>query len=281
MSEETGQVRDRATLLAEFKIIASKYSANGDGLAPMLAELVQRVPKDAFNRSFLPENVALLIGEIDEDSSQAVIQDMWDIHRDLPVSQPLQLILSSCGGQVYSGLAIIGTINELRRQGRRVHIHVSGWALSMAFEILQAADYRSMEPTAYLMTHEEQYGYEGNTSDQEQETKFSRGQETLMLERLASRTGKTVKYYRDKIAHKNWYIGPDAALAEGFIDEVKPVPPLPVTVGMSQLPKRPRGSKAAKRETLRTEESIHAPSQTLEGGSQQEEETATSVGSNA
>lgn len=291
MSEEIAQLRDRASLLSEFQVIAAKHGFIVPYPDPnatvtvtyrigevyeLLSELVQRVPKDAFSRSYLPDNVSLLIGEINEESALGIVQDLWDIHKDAPVGQPIQLIMSSCGGQVYAGLAIIGTINELRRLGREVHIHVLGWALSMAFDILQSASYRTMEPTAYLMTHEEQYGYEGSTSDQEQETKFSRAQETLMLERLAERTGRTVKYYRDKIAHKNWYIGPAEAISEGLIDEIKTVPAYRMTPAAPLPIRRRKGTPAKERETtLSTEESTHAPASTLEVGSQQEEKTAT------
>lgn len=291
MSDEIVQVKDRATLLSEFAVIAYKRgyalpsSTNTDVLTvqytvkdfqDFLAELVQRVPKDAFSRSFLPENIAILVGEISEDTINDVIQDLWDIHTSIPRGQHIQILMSSCGGQVYSGLALIGTINELRRQGREVRIHVLGWALSMAFDILESASYRTMEPTAYLMTHEEQYGYEGGTSEQETETKFSRGQELLMLERLAARTGRTVKYYRDKIAHKNWYIGPAEALSEGLIDEVVTVPAFAQTPANPVPARKTRKVAPAKGAESKTQEESHAITQTAEVERVQEEEAVPS-----
>lgn len=271
MAELITQVRDPAMLLAEFQVITAKHGLGGEVL-PLLSDLVSAVPKDAFSRSYLPDNVVLMIGEVDEELIVDTVKDIWDVHKDIAPGEPIKIIMSTCGGQVYSGLALIGTINELRRLGREVHIHVLGWALSMGFDILQSASHRSMEPTSYLMMHEEQYGYEGSTSDQEQETKFSRGQEQLMLERLSERTGRPTKFYKDKIAHKNWYIGPKEALAEGLIDEVVSVPPFTLTPAQTVVPaKRSRKVTPAKSAESKTQEGTqHAVTQATEEGLVQE-----------
>lgn len=217
----------------------------------LCSRLLSRIPINAFEGTE-PHNRVLLIGDIDDEVAEEFItDDLWPFHYYNPIDKVLEIHLTSPGGVVDSGLAIISAIHAIRRAGRKVHIHVTGEACSMAFWILQSADHRSMEPFGALMVHEEQGGVDGSTTTRLNDAKFSQQREKLLFEALAQRTGRTVKYYQEKSKAKDWFISAAVALEEGLIDEVAVVPPLPASPATAARPK-PRTSKAKSTEETPT-----------------------------
>ena len=65
----------------------------------------------------------------------------------------IKLNISSPGGEVYGGLAIIRAIKEFQKQGIRFIGNVQGYAMSIAFMILQCCDERIMGKYDVLMCH--------------------------------------------------------------------------------------------------------------------------------
>jgi ATP-dependent protease ClpP protease subunit len=172
-----------------------------------------------------------------------IIDELLYLDETLPPTEPITILISSEGGHICPALAIQGTITLLRRQGRTVNGHVLGWAMSSAFEILQACDHRSMEAFASLMTHEVQSSTDGSTTTSEDEVKFSRQTEKRLFELfLESRSGKDYKYYKPRIKAKQWYLSAPEALAEGFVDEITSLPPFKGPKA-PPAPKRPRKAK--------------------------------------
>jgi len=66
---------------------------------------------------------------------------------------PITVVLSSPGGLVDGGFALMDEIAAVRAAGVPVHGLVQGLAASMAVTILQACEYRAAGPHALLMVH--------------------------------------------------------------------------------------------------------------------------------
>jgi ATP-dependent protease ClpP protease subunit len=235
-------------LLERFQAVAARHGITS---LPFLADLVQQVPVAAFSTlDFSREAKVWLVGEIGgKDQESMAMQFALDITSAniyAPQSVPIQIYLSSPGGDVDGGLLIQAAISQARRSGRKVHIHVMGYAMSAAFDVVQVCDYRTAEPNAAFMTHEEQFGVEGSSSDVANTAAFSQKMEKIQWEILTSRTGQPAKYYQDKTKSKEWYMTAKEALAEGFIDEIIAIPSLPKAKNMkAPTPPKVRNRKVA------------------------------------
>ena len=67
--------------------------------------------------------------------------------------KPIRVIISSPGGDILDGMTIIRAIQHAQNHGIKVTCEVFGHALSMAFVISQAGDYRIMGSGDVLMCH--------------------------------------------------------------------------------------------------------------------------------
>jgi ATP-dependent protease ClpP protease subunit len=123
--------------------------------------------------------------------------------------------------------------------GRKVVGVIAGDAWSAAFYVLQSCDERLMFPLTSILVHEPWFdGAEAETSTQKLVTgQFAKHLEKLFFVQLSIRTGRTVKFYQDKVRSGEWFLDPDAALAEGFVDRILTAPPFKVSPAIP-LPKR-------------------------------------------
>ena len=209
-----------------------------ESLMELIALLTLEVPDGAFD-AIAPRAKGLiyLMGEISEEKIQEFIDNLLAVHYNTPVGQPITVVMSSAGGDLHAGMTAISTIQHIRRSGRKVNIHVAGCAQSMASYILQAADHRSMEPTAYLMIHELQTEIpEGSTSYHINEAVFNRKLDRMLLDSWYPRTGHPSDYYLKKIKNKELYLTSAEALTEHLVDEIVswspyPSPPPPLRKG--------------------------------------------------
>jgi ATP-dependent protease ClpP protease subunit len=192
-------------------------------MSMMLPKIVSAIPAGAFD-PLQPFDQGILFyhGDVNESHILEIQHDITRVHLNLAPDKPILINMSSFGGGVHAGNALISTIRDVQRQGRKVNIHVQGTAMSMATIILQEADYRSIESGVHMMIHEVQYGSGGSHTANVTQQKFSERLQTEMFSRYTARTGMPPKYYMDKIRANNevWYLSAEEALAEGLVDEV-------------------------------------------------------------
>jgi hypothetical protein len=112
-----------------------------------------------------------------------------------------------------------------------------GQAASMAFDVLQCCDYRTIEYNAHLMTHEEQLtGDSASSSASVASGRFSHKIEKICYASWSARTGRPVSYYTEQLKTE-WWMTAEEALGEGFVDEIiypPPFRPSPATVPMKR-----------------------------------------------
>ena len=251
---------DRSGLYAKMLLVATEHYEGGvvePSLGALLAKIAQVVPSQAFAPTDpLEKNIVMLVGGLsdstggsasqDENISMQVIGEMLEIHYNKPLSEPIRLLISSGGGDVDLGLAIMSTIRIIRSEGRQVHAHVQGYALSCAAFILEQCDYRTIEEFGGVMLHEIQYGVpeEKGTSARANDTKFDHNMEAQIWALLSKRTGQPIKYYQDKVKNGEWYLNAQQAYDEQLVDEIIPTPAFnPPRITAAKAPRAPRARK--------------------------------------
>jgi ATP-dependent protease ClpP protease subunit len=200
---------------------------NLDGwLAEWVPELISEVPSEAYEeKSPADAGVLFLHADITEKSVTVVQEDLVSAHLSLKQRVRMTLNLSTTGGDTGAALALMGTIYDLRRQGRDVDIVIRSLGLSSGSIILQAATRRIMESHAYLLLHEPHYSMPDLTFRQHSdELKMTALLVKTICEIYASRSKHDAKFFEDLIERRDVYLTAREALAYGLVDEVLRVP---------------------------------------------------------
>jgi ATP-dependent protease ClpP protease subunit len=217
----------RAELRLQFEKIVNRVVDDVATRDALISDLLHLVPRRAFD-SVDPADEGMLFfhSEIEEQHVVPLQQQLLRTHLNLPPEKPITLFLSSVGGNVFAGLALVSTITSLRRLDREVNVHIEGVALSMASVIAQAANYRTMEASSFFLLHEVWYRTSGRLSDHAEERAFQERLQDRLYELYSNRTGKSLEYYRKKLYKTDWYLDADEALREGLVDAVLTAPGL-------------------------------------------------------
>ena len=178
-------------------------------------------PKPAWERGFV-----FMHGDFEERYVLELQSEILTVHGNIKPAVPITLYLSSFGGSWESGCALYSTIQEVRRAGRTVNCHVQGTAMSMGSIIVQACDVRTIEPFASMMVHENYDGIVAKTSDAKDRVAFQeRVIDATFCRLYASRSGKTIEFWREKIARRDVYLTAREAVNLGLVDRIKPIAP--------------------------------------------------------
>ena len=215
---------NRAELRFQFDQILPRFDDSSSRDA-IVSELLDVVPPHAFE-PIEPSDEGMLFfhSEIEEQHVVPLQQQLIRTHLNLAPDKPVTLFLSSVGGNVFAGLALVSTITSLRRLGREVNVHIEGVAMSMASVIAQVANHRTMEASSFFLLHEVWYRTSGRVSDHGEERAFQERLQDRLYEIYANRTGKSIDYYRKKLYKTDWYLDADEALREGLVDAVLTAP---------------------------------------------------------
>lgn len=202
-----------------------RAKAIAESLAP---RLIAQVPTEAFEMKPMWEaGVILFHGDVTEEHAKWMQQELSEVHLNIKKGLPITIYLSSFGGYCEAGMAVFSTIQELRRAGRVVNVHVTGTAMSMGSILVQACDTRTIEPYATMMLHESWDYFEGKVSDAKDRVAFNERYDNMLSSIYASRSGKPTSYWTQKMARRDWYLTARDAVAEGLVDKIRPIKPYP------------------------------------------------------
>jgi ATP-dependent Clp endopeptidase proteolytic subunit ClpP len=141
-------------------------------------------------------------------------------HRLEPGSD-IEIIFTSPGGDVISGLALFDYIQELRASGHKVTTKAQGYAASMASILLQAGDVRVMNAEAWLLIHEASFGAGGKLGEVEDTVEWVKKVSKRIKDIYAKRSSLTAPQIEQRWRRKDWWIDADEALKLGFCDEIE------------------------------------------------------------
>jgi ATP-dependent Clp protease protease subunit len=187
---------------------------------PTVVETTHRGERnwDIFSR-LLKDRIVFLGTEINDDVANIIIAQFLFLESEDP-DKEIMLYVNSPGGVVTSGLAIYDTMQYVRST---VSTTCLGMAASMAAVLLTAGHKgrRMALPNARVMIHQPSGGARGQVTDIEIQAKESRHMKDVVVEILASATGKSKELIHKDI-DRDFYLSAAQAKEYGLIDEVLP-----------------------------------------------------------
>lgn len=169
-----------------------------------------------FDYGINPETRTInLTGEVNE-----IMYDLFEIGMTYLESKSKATItvkINSPGGSTYDAMGIISRLKESKC---KVVTKGYGHVMSAATLILASGDKRMMSSEAFLMWHEASYDISGRHSSNKALVDQVSKEEAFWADRMAERSNKDAKYWRECGIHVDAYFTADQLLELGVIDEI-------------------------------------------------------------
>jgi len=164
---------------------------------------------------------------VGEKSAKECI-DQLNLWRRQEPGCEIEVIFSSPGGDVVSGMALWDYFNDVKKEGHRLITGSQGYAASMAGILLQAGDVRWIGRESYMLIHEISAGMMGSFGELEDRMKWMEKVQERILDifavRCARATNESIPVVRKRIEKNwkrtDWWIDSTEALRLGLVDEV-------------------------------------------------------------
>lgn len=160
-----------------------------------------------------------LSGEINDFSVGVAIDELFAAERKGKADR-IELWITTYGGSVDAGFALIDAINELKLP---VDIVAAGSCMSMGAYILQAGDRRYATPNTRLMIHSISSVFEGDIQQGKMQMRQVALLESNALKIVAKRVGMSVKDLK-RFQGNIRFMSPEEALKHNFIDDIRRPP---------------------------------------------------------
>jgi len=227
-AEEMRQLRlERTRALRDASLLAVK-KAEAEALAADAIAREQRVQAEIVERKHREEMAAPQFHHIFSFSSGvgeapvAACQLALNQWHQLDPGCPIQIDITSYGGDVVQGMRLFDYIREVSAMGHRITTVCRGAAMSMAGVLLQAGDHRIMGPQATLMIHEVSFIALGKIGEVEDTTKWAEKLCEHIVDIFVRRSGGKLStaYIKEHYVRKDWFLDAAEALSLGMADEI-------------------------------------------------------------
>ncbi len=164
------------------------------------------------------QSIITLFEEIDDDTSYAIITQLLYLD-SLETTDDIKLYINSPGGSVTAGLAIIDTINTMKRKVQTIGI---GSCASMAaLLLLSGTGERKALKNTRVMLHSVSGGSIGNYHDIK--INFIEGEylQKKMMTLVSNSTNLSLEEV-EKLTERDCYMSTDECIKNGIIDSVVP-----------------------------------------------------------
>jgi len=172
-----------------------------------------------FSEKFLEKRSIFFWGEVDDDSAEKVINKLLYLEMENP-GKPITMYISSPGGSVTSGMAILDTMKMISSPVKTVCI---GLCASMASLLLSAGEKGSREIFSHgeVMIHQPLIGgrFQDKASNLEITAKNILKTKRITAEILAENCGKDVETVMQDIEEDHWMDAKEA-LEYGIVDKI-------------------------------------------------------------
>jgi ATP-dependent Clp protease protease subunit len=171
---------------------------------------------DLFSK-LLGDRVIVITEAIDDQMMGIIVSQLLYLEA-MDSQEPIHIYISSPGGSVMSGLAILDTMNLISAP---VYTYAMGLVASMAAVLFTCGEkgHRYMLPNAEVMIHQPLGGYSGQASDIEIHTNHILNLKRRLYKILSKATGKSEKVI-EKESDRDNYMEAKAAIAFGLADEI-------------------------------------------------------------
>ena len=189
------------------KSTISHFRGHGPAIRPTAIEETPKVFGPTAVVTLRSENTLVFNSVVTEASVAKFQMELQEMSHKLPDSADIVVVMSTPGGDVEAGNALIDSIKGVPQHVKTLTI----FAASMGFHIVENADQRMILSNGVLMSHRAKGGVDGEF-DGSVEVRFRFIKN--MLDRLnitaASRMGLSLADYKDLIHDEYWTRGSDA-----------------------------------------------------------------------
>ena len=187
-------------------------------LVPYVIEQTPRGERsyDIYSR-LLNDRIIFLGEEINSVSANLVVAQLLHLESQ-DAEKDISLYINSPGGEVYSGLAILDTMNFIKPQVSTICV---GMAASMAAVLLSAGakGKRFCLPNSRVMIHQPLGGYQGQATDIEIHAREILKVKGRMNELMAHHTGQSLEQI-ERDTERDRFLSAAEAVEYGLVDSI-------------------------------------------------------------
>ena len=168
----------------------------------------------------LQERTIIINEDIGDDLLESAIVPFMDMDND-GSGKPIEIILSTCGGEIYSGFNLV---DQIERAKSPVTIHIMSMAASMGLLIAMAGKNNPnvktvCHPFSVGLLHSGSQYMEGTTHAVKDTFNFSQKYEERVKAYILSHTNIDEDLY-EKVERKEYWMDSDEMLRLGIVDEI-------------------------------------------------------------
>jgi len=162
-------------------------------------------------------HVNKLLLSVDEELTKKYCKTIHEEGPDSNIKKPIiNLRIHSPGGDVFSSLAIIDVINQLKCD---VHTHIDGCAASGAAMIALNGKKRYIGKNGFMLLHQLSGSQSGKYEDMQDELKNSKKIMEL-IKRMVRDKSNIEPEEIDEILKHEWWLSAEECLDYGLVDEI-------------------------------------------------------------
>ncbi len=167
----------------------------------------------------LKERIIFLGTPINEVVANLVVAQLLFLNHE-DSEKEIYMYINSPGGQVYAGLAIYDTMQQIQMTNP-IYTYAIGVTASFGTVLLAAGtkNHRFALPHATIHVHQPLGGAQGQATDVEIQAKEILRLRSLLNQILVKHTGQSLEVI-ERDTDRDFYLDAKAAVAYGFVDEV-------------------------------------------------------------
>ncbi len=167
----------------------------------------------------LKERIIFIGTPINDVVANLIVAELLFLNHE-DSERPIHIYINSPGGQVYSGLAIYDTMQQVQMTNR-ICTYAIGVTASFGTVLLSAGTkgFRYALPHATIHVHQPLGGAQGQATDVEIQAKEILRLRTSLNQILVKHTGQTLEVI-ERDTDRDFYLDAQAAIAYGFVDQI-------------------------------------------------------------
>ena len=188
---------------------------------PIIPTVKDRSPRgeryfDLFSK-LINDRVIIITEQVDDHMMGVIVAQLLYLEAE-DSSEPIHMYISSPGGSVMAGLAILDTMQLISAP---VYTYAMGMVASMAAVLFTCGEkgHRYMLPNAEIMIHQPLGGTSGQASDIEIQAKHIMNLKKRLYKILSKATGKHIKTI-EKESDRDNYFEAEQAINFGLADSI-------------------------------------------------------------
>lgn len=192
---------------------------------PIIPTVKDRSPRgeryfDLFSK-LLNDRVIMITEQIDDNMMGVIVSQLLYLEAE-DSEEPIHIYISSPGGSVMAGLAILDTMQLITAP---IHTYAMGMVASMAAVLFTCGEkgYRYILPNAEVMIHQPLGGTQGQASDIEIQANHIIRLKKRLYKILSKATGKNVRTIEKESDRDNYFEASEAikfGLADTILDSL-------------------------------------------------------------